>query len=159
MKEITKADILTELKKPLDTPRGVLSADLLRERLGIQKAHTSDEWLFFYKELTYCIEAGLVKFFNDFDMRDFQSSFQNYIDVNFYLNHLANKLILITPAGELWLNQQGMSKEIQEVKTSVDTMKETTNKSIGRLDRRSLIIGIIIILLTALGIVISYLHL
>ena len=159
MPEITKEMILTELQKRLDTPRGVLSADLLRERLGVPKEHTSDEWLFFYKELNYCIEGGLVKFFNDFDERDFKSNFQNYIDVNFYLNHLSNKLILITPAGELWLNQHSMSKDIQGVKTSVDTMKETMNRSIVKLDKRSLIIGIIIIILTAIGIGVAFFHL
>ena len=155
MSEITKEAILSELKKRLDTPRGVLIADLLRERLGVPKDHTTDDWLFFYKELAYCIEGGLIKFFYDFDMKEFKESFQQYIDVNFYLNHLANKLILITPEGELWLSQQTINKELQSVKKSVDA----TTLSVKTLDKRSLYIGLVIISVAVITLIAIVLHL
>lgn len=155
MSEITKEAILSELKKRLDTPRGVLIADLLRERLGVPKDHTTDDWLFFYKELAYCIEGGLIKFFYDFDMKEFKESFQQYIDVNFYLNHLANKLILITPEGELWLSQQIINKELQSVKKSVDA----TTLSVKTLDKRSLYIGLVIISVAVITLIAIVLHL
>lgn len=155
MPEITKEAILSELKKRLDTPCGVLTADLLRERLGVPKDHTTDDWLFFYKELAYCIEGGLIKFFYDFDMKEFKESFQQYIDVNFYLNHLANKLILITPEGELWLSQQTINKELQSVKKSVDA----TTLSVKTLDKRSLYIGLAIISVAVITLIAIVLHL
>ncbi len=152
---VTKVDILTELTKPLDTPKGVLSASLLSARLGVSKEHIRDEWLAFHKELAYCIKAGLIEFYFENDNKEFKEHFQTYIDVNFYLNYLAEKLILITPTGELWLNQHIMSKEIHGVKTSVDS----NNKSIEKLDKRSLAIGLTLIALTAIGILVAFLHL
>ena len=155
MPEITKVEILTELNKRLEKPNSVFLADTLREKLGIPKEWTTDEWQFFYKELTLCLQEGLVKFYNDFEEKDFKSAFQGHNDVNFYMNHVQNKAIMITSVGQAWLNQYNMSKEIQAVKKAV----EINNNSIVRLDKRSLAIGIVIIVLTAIGIIVSYYHL
>ena len=74
MPEITKVEILTELNKRLEKPNSVHSADTLREKLGVSKEWKTDDWQFFYKELTLCLQEGLVRFYNDFDERDFKSS-------------------------------------------------------------------------------------
>lgn len=154
MPEITKVEILTELDKRLEAPNAVHSADTLRNKLGVPKEWKTDDWQFFYKELTLCIREGLVKFYNGSDEKDFNSSFQGYNDVNFYINHVQNKPILITSFGQEWLNNHNMSKEIQSVKKAV----ETNNSSIEKLDKRSLAIGITIIVLTAIGIAVAFFH-
>ncbi|MHB1830432.1 MAG: hypothetical protein ACYCO0_03480 [Candidatus Micrarchaeaceae archaeon] len=155
MVEVTKVEILTELNKRLEKPNSVFSADTLRDKLGISKELKTDEWQFFYKELTLCIQEGLIKFYNDFDEKDFKESFQGHNDVNFYMNHVQNKTILITSMGQAWLNQNNMNKEIQSVKKAV----EANNSSIIQLDKRSWIIGITIITLTIIGILIAFFHL
>jgi len=71
MEEVTKVEILTELNKRLEKPNSVFSADTLRDKLGIPKEWGTDEWQFFYKELTLCIQEGLIKFYNDFDEKDY----------------------------------------------------------------------------------------
>ena len=97
----------------------------------------------------------MVKFYNDFDEKDFNKSFQGHNDVNFYGNHVQNKLIMITSRGQEWLNNHNMGKETQSVKKAV----EANNSSIEKLDKRSLVIGLTIILLTAIGILIAFFHL
>ena len=119
MPEITMESILSELNKPLDTPYGALSAEQLGMRLEVPREHTKPEWLVFYKELNYCIEGGLVKFYWKHEYEEYQANFQADIDISFYMNHLQKKLIGITPEGKLWLNQQNMTKNIQDVKSSV----------------------------------------
>ena len=155
MPEITKVEILTELNKRLEKPNSVHSADTLRDKLGVSKEWETDDWQFFYKELTLCLQEDLVKFYYGSDERDFKNSFQGHNDVNFYMNYVQNKLIMITSRGQEWLNNHNMSKEIQLVKKAV----ETNNNSIEKLDKRSLIIGLIIILLTAIGILVAFFHL
>ena len=155
MPEITKVEILTELNKRLEKPNSVHSADTLREKLGVPKEWKTDDWQFFYNELTLCIQEGLVKFYNGFDEKDFNDSFQGHNDVYFYMNYVQNKPILITSRGQEWLNNHHMSKEIQSVKKAV----ETNNSSIEKLDKRSLAIGITIIVLTAIGIAVAFFHL
>ena len=155
MPEITKVEILTELNKRLEKPNSVHSADTLREKLGVPKEWKTDDWQFFYKELTLCIQEGLIKFYDSSDEKDFNNSFQGHNDVSFYMNHVLNKPILITSRGQEWLNNHNMRKEIQLVKKTV----ENNNSSIEKLDKRSLAIGITIIVLTAIGIAVAFFHL
>ncbi len=104
MEDTIKERILKELSKPL---RGneVYLAETIGERIGVSKDHTKAEWLVFYKELTYCIDGGLVAFNYDFDAKSFKSNFQVYNNTSFYMNYLASKGIRITTNGELWLAQ------------------------------------------------------
>ena len=155
MPEITKVEILTELNKRLEKSNSVHSADMLRDKLDVPKEWKTDDWQFFYKELTLCIQEGLVKFYDSSDEKEFNNSFRGHDDVNFYMNYVQNKSILITSRGQEWLNNYNMSKEIRSVKKAV----ETNNSSIEKLDKRSLVIGIMIIVLTAIGIAVAFFHL
>jgi hypothetical protein len=164
--EITTENILSELNKPLETANSVLFGERLAERLGVPKDHMADKWLFFYRELYLCIKEGLVDFINDWDREEFYSKSQSEFDKNFYMNYVQNKPIRITTNGKAWLAQHQVPHKIKELNVSVEALKDSDEgklneviKSIEKLDKRNLIIGISIIGIGILTLVVAFLRL
>ena len=113
MVDSIKIRILEELNKPLPA-NGIYTSSTIRERMGVPKEHTTDEWLTFYNEFAYCIDGGLVVFLTDWDKKEFERESKNYRGVNCYLNYLMDKGVRITPTGEAWLAHMKSAKRIED---------------------------------------------
>jgi hypothetical protein len=159
---ITKTDILMEIKKPLKANE-IITGNTLIGRFGIENNPQSDEFILFYREIKSCIDGNLIAFLHPYQYTEFEKwKREGTSEVGYYINNLSGTGFRITTEGELWLNQHFMSKTINEVKQSVEASNSSIKKvedSVKTLDKRSLIIGIIIIILTALGLTVAYFHL
>ncbi len=165
MPEITIENILLELKKPIQGD-GVYSIGYLHRAFNITETDINGRRKQLSTEVLSLIEDGLIVV-PDISKKGIINDIETHGDMYAFMQISFNSAPLrVSGSGDLWLNQHQMSREMQGVRQSVDNLTTTNRTSennvreaIRNLDKRSLAIGITIIILTAIGIIVTYLHL
>ena len=120
----------------------------VREGLGIPKDHKNPYWLAFHQELGICIKNRLFDFPDSYSRINF---FKNYeksggSDIDFYLNNLADKKLVVITWGEMILSQISLQDSLEKLENSVK-----------HLDKRTLWTSVAIIVISAVTAIVTIL--
>ena len=111
MVQIDKEWILEELSKPL--PYGhVINTDILRDRLGIPKNHTDNDWLELCKTIEELRKDGLVSISENDET--YRKENLGKGEPFLYANSTINYQLHVTSAGTLWLAQMKGTRAVEK---------------------------------------------
>ena len=116
--------------------------------LGVSENPKSPDWLAFYQELGICIKNRLFDFTDNYSRSNFFNNYEKSggSDINFYLNNLFDKKLVVITWGEMMLSQISLQVGLENLENSVK-----------HLDKRILWTSIAIIMISAVTAIVTIL--
>ena len=120
----------------------------VREGLGVSKDHRNRGWLAFHQESGICIKNRLFDFPDSYNRDDFFNNYEKSggSDIDFYLNNLSEKKLVVITWGEMMLSQISLQDSLESLENSVK-----------HLDKRTLWTSVAIIVISAITVIVTIL--